>query len=422
MLEFAHILLMTAYFLLPPVMLVALFAAAWRKGIPTARVWPGATVAIAGSLMLGIAASIVYDLWLDGIVPPLQTLILCYWAAGLICILKLLDMGCERVSRLVFAAGRGSWRRRQRRSAAQTLRVVLLFLIGLPYMMVAAATYRPRAIQKNESPWFDAGAQTISFKSTDGLRLAGLWTATPEPQPDENTGPMWGKQTVLICPGARGGKGSYISMAGQFLDRGYNVLSFDFRGQGDSEGQIDSFGDRERCDVLGAVRWLRENHPREARRIVGVGVDTGGAALIAAAADHSRDGHAIDALAVFGCYDRFSRLADSAVSFSFRPPLDYPLVPVALGLVCVQTGCDLCDFSPARDAAEVAPRPILFIHCRYDPLITFDSGQDLYEAASAPKSYLWLDRGTAETDEQAADDSAVAARVRQFLDRATPML
>ncbi len=420
MLQFAHILLMTAYFLLPPLMLLALFASAWHKGIPAARVWPSATVAIAGSLMLGIAASIVYDLWLDGIVPPLQTLILCYWAAGLICILKLLDMACERLGRLIFAAGKGSWRRRQRRSAAQTLRVVLLFLIGLPYMMVAAATYRPRAIQRNESPWFDAGARTVFFNSTDGLRLAALWT--PAPEPDDSTGATWGKQTLLICPGARGGKGSYISLAGQFLGRGYNVLSFDFRGQGDSEGQIDSFGDRERCDVLGAVRWLRQNHPQESRRIVAVGVDTGGAALLAAAADHSREGRALDALAVFGCYDRFSRLAASAVSFSFRPPLEYPLVPIALGLVCLQTGCDLYDFSPAHDAADVAPRPILFIHCRDDPVITFDSGQDLYEAASAPKSFLWLDRRTAETDEQAADDSAVANQVRRFLDRATPML
>lgn len=420
MLESAHIFVMAAYFLLPPIMLLALFGSAWRRGIPAARVWPGATVAIAGSLMLGIAASIIYDLWLDGIIPPLQTLMLCYWAAGLICILKVLDWVFDRLGRLVFAAGRGSWGRRQRRSAAQIFRVILLFFVGLPYMIVAAATYRPRALQRNESPWFDVGAIPVSFESMDGLRLAGLWTAAPEPE--ESASPRWGRQTVIICPGARGGKGSYISMATQFLQRGYNVLSFDFRGQGDSEGQIDSFGDRERRDVLGAVRWLRENHPREGRRIVAVGVDTGGAALLAAAADPSREGQALDALAVFGCYDRFSRLAASAVRLSFPPPLQYPFVPVAMGLVCVQTGCDLWDFSPARDAVAVAPRPILFIHCQDDPVVPFDSGQDLYDAASAPKSYLWLDRRTAETDEQAADDSVVANRVRQFLDTATPML
>jgi pimeloyl-ACP methyl ester carboxylesterase len=420
MLQFSHILLMTAYFLLPPVMLLWMFASAGRRGVPAARVWPSATVAIAGSMMLGIAASIIYDLWLDGIIPPIQTLMLCYWAAGLICILKLLDLLFERVGKLVFAAGRGSWKRRERRSAAQVVRVILLFFVGLPYMIVAAATYRPKAMQRNESPWFDVGAVAVSFESTDGVRLAGLWTAAPAP--DGFTTPRWGRETVILCPGARGGKGSYLSMATQFLQRGYNVLSFDFRGQGESDGQIDSFGDRERWDVLGAVRWLRANHPEAGRRIVGVGVDTGGAALLAAAVDPSSEGRALDALAVYGCYDRFSTLAASAMSFSFRQPLQYPFVPVAMGLVCVQTGCDLCDFSPARDAAAVAPRPIIFIQCRDDPVISFESGRDLYNAASAPKSYLWLDRATAQTDEQAADDSAVANRVRRFLDTATPMI
>jgi 23S rRNA pseudouridine1911/1915/1917 synthase len=200
------------------------------------------------------------------------------------------------------------------------------------------------------------------------------------------------------------------------------VLSFDFRGQGESDGEIDSFGDRERRDVLGAVRWVRENHAQEARRIVAVGVDTGGAALLAAAADPSSEGRALDALAVFGCYDRFSSLATSAMRYSFSPALQYPFVPVALGLVSVQTGCDLCDFSPARAAEAVAPRPILFVHCRDDPVVSFESGQNLFDAASAPKSYLWLDRRTAETDEQAADDSAVANLVRRFLDTASEML
>jgi len=52
-----------------------------------------------------------------------------------------------------------------------------------------------------------------------------------------------GHQTVIVCPGSRGGRAA-LSGAGQRISRsGYNVLTFDSRAQGDSDGQIVSFGD-----------------------------------------------------------------------------------------------------------------------------------------------------------------------------------
>jgi alpha-beta hydrolase superfamily lysophospholipase len=231
--------------------------------------------------------------------------------------------------------------------------------------------------------------------------------------PSDNPKPRWGRQTIIICPGSRGGRTAYFTLAREFLEQGYNVLTFDFRGHGESDGQIDSFGDHERRDVLGAVRWLRENHPIAGGRIVALGVDTGGAALLAAADDPSPEGKAIDAMAVFGCYDRFDKLAAGASA------LQWVIGPISLPLACVQTGADLWDFSPARAAADIAPRPILFVHGLRDPVITFERGQELYEAASAPKSHIWLDDLT---DEQAVDDPEIIARARHFLDTAIPML
>jgi len=294
-----------------------------------------------------------------------------------------------------------------------------LFIIGLPYVIVAAATYRPNTIQKNESAWFDAGATRVSFESTDGLLIAGFWTAVPAPSLGDIPNPHWGRKTLVICPGSRGGKSSYLPLASRFLDDGYNVFTFDFRGHGQSGGQIVTFGDHERRDVLGAVRWLRQNHPMESRHIVAIGVDTGAAALLAAAADPSNDGRAIDALAVFGCYDRFDQFAADAARVSFPPPLQWLIVPVAVPLACVQTGADLRDFSPAIDAAAVSPRPILFVHGQRDSVIIFDRVQNLYDAANAPKSYLWLEDLT---DDQAIDDRRVADRALHFLNTAVPML
>jgi fermentation-respiration switch protein FrsA (DUF1100 family) len=419
MLQVIHAGLMAAYIFLPPAFAVVFIVRSLRRG-RASRIWPRLTVAVATALLLGVCASIIYDLWLGGIVGPGQMLLTSYWAAGLICILKLLDVALDAFTRVCFSAIR-VWSALERQSAAQVIRVMLLFFIGLPYMIAAAATYRPKAElnPKSFSSWSDLGASEISFRSDDGLELAGFWTPAPARPPGGGHGTRWGRQTLIICPGARGGRAAYLQMANSFLDRGYNVLSFDFRAQGQSGGQIVSFGANEKRDVLAAVRWVRGSYPLAARRIVAIGVDTGGAALLAAAADPSPEGRAIEAMAVFGCFDRFTKLAASAAQISFPPPLGWLIVPVAVPLASLQSGADLLAFSPADLTEQIAPRPILFIHGEHDPVISFERGRALYEAASAPKDFIWLDDLT---DDQAVNEPSVVNRARHFLDVAVPML
>lgn len=418
MLHWFHDILMFLYLVLPPVTLLVLMFGDRSGAANWPRAWRTATVAIATSLLLGIAASIIYDLWLEGMVSPGQVLQTCYWAAGLICLLKLLDSVLNQVTRAAFAIGRGSWNRSGRRIAAQGVRVLALFAVGLPYMIAAAATYRPKVAPRDESAWQDLGTQPVTFDSTDGLTLSGFWTPAGPAPLAAIPNPRWGRQTLLICPGSRAGRSSYMILAKRFLDSGYNVLSFDFRGHGQSDGQIISFGDRERCDVLGAVRWLGDTKAEGSRRIVAVGVDTGAAALLGAAADPG-DGRSIAALAVFGCYDRFENLAATAADLFFLPPLGWMVLHIGVPLACVQTGADLCSYSPAQAALDIAPRPILFVQSRQDRFIDFDRGVDLYETASAPKSHLWLDQ---QTDEEAVDDPGVTSQTLEFLDTAVPML
>jgi fermentation-respiration switch protein FrsA (DUF1100 family) len=414
MLHLAHNLLIWLYILLPPASLIAIIFMARRAAHPA----PAATLAIASSLLLGVAATIIYDLWLGGIIAPGQMLLTCYWTAAVICFLKLLDLTFDSFARVCFATGAGSWKRPQRQAAAQALRIALLFLVGLPYMIVAAATYRPKTLERADAPLNDLGATPVWFQSTDGLDIAGFWTpAVPGDSGISN--PNWGRQTLLICPGSRAGNASYLILAKNFLDEGYNILIFDFRAHGQSAGQIISFGDHEQRDVLGAVRWLRNSQPRACRRIVGVGIDTGAAALLAAAADPSPEGRAFTSLAVFGCYDRFDALAYSAAQIDRQPSLQRMVVRIGLALACVQTGADLFDFSPADATTKIAPRPILFILGRRDPVIDYDRGRSLFDSASAPKSFLGLDDIS---DDQAVSDPAVVSRTLHFLDKAVPML
>ena len=113
------------------------------------------------------------------------------------------------------------------------------------------------------------------------------------------------------------------------------MLVFDFRAHGESGGQLVSFGDLERNDVLGAMRWLRKTHPAACKKVAGIGVSTGGAALLAAAADPSPEGQNIDAIAIYGSFDRLDNAVGSLVDRFVPSPLswfvDRLAVPMAAG-------------------------------------------------------------------------------------------
>ena len=112
--------------------------------------------------------------------------------------------------------------------------------------------------------------------------------------------------------------------------------------------------------------------------------------------------------------------ADGSLSTTALPPvMGWLIEPIALPLACVQTGADLWNFSPARAAADIAPRPILFVQSEHDPVITFERGQELFDAAREPKEHIWLENLT---DEEADDDPDLISRVRHFLDTAIAIL
>ena len=293
MLSLAHILLIWLYILLPPAALIVMFAGARRSAADAARIGPTTTVVIASAPAPGLrrldrlrplawrhrhAGPNAPDLLLDrrGHLFPETS------RRRLRPLRAILSLHHHRLLEAPAA-----------QTAAQALRILLLFLIGLPYMIIAGATYRPKTIQRIDSLWFDLGATPVSFASTDNLDITGLWIpAAPAPE-NEIPNPNWGRQTLLICPGSRGSKAGYLLLTEEFLDNGYNVLTFDFRGHGQSDGQIITFGDHERRDVLQRlVRWLRNSKPAACRRIVAVGIDTGAAALLAAAAEPSPEGRA----------------------------------------------------------------------------------------------------------------------------------
>lgn len=66
------------------------------------------------------------------------------------------------------------------------------------------------------------------------------------------------------------------------LDKGYNVLAFDFRNSGESEGNTTTFGVYEKNDLLGAIEYAKS---KGSDTIVLMGFSTGASACILTAAE-----------------------------------------------------------------------------------------------------------------------------------------
>ena len=56
-------------------------------------------------------------------------------------------------------------------------------------------------------------------------------------------------RTVIVCHGLASNKSNHLLLARELVPHGYNVLIFDFRAHGESDGQLTSLGDLERRDV-----------------------------------------------------------------------------------------------------------------------------------------------------------------------------
>lgn len=405
MLLIIHYLIVALYICVPA---VALFFCFRRRSFIRARF----LASIILGLAIGAGLEFAYASVVSADVRWWQLLLTAYLATSLLLIFKGFDLLiCNFLAHLFFRRDKPPGF--IRRQLAFWGRLVVLFCIGLPYIFAAGLTYRPK-VQARQTPrsLFNVDYTSVHFTSSDGIRLGAWWI------PSRHPNGRHAHRTILLCPGMAGNKSSQLVLVRNLIAAGYNVLALDFRAHGDSGGQLCTFGDLERRDVLAAAHWLNTIHPTQADKIFGVGESTGAAALIAAAADPGADGQSISAIVAYSAFARLDELARQMSTEVFSKPIDSLIVHVGLPLASAQTGTNLSRFSPADLVQHLWPRPILIIHSESDEIIPWTQGDELYRAASFPKDQFWLARAT---HKQTMQDKAVARYVVRFLNSAKPV-
>ncbi|CAM6054163.1 unnamed protein product, partial [Sphagnum tenellum] len=184
----------------------------------------------------------------------------------------------------------------------------------------------------------------VSFVTSDKLTLQGLMVTRTRP-----------KATLLLCHGYKGAKEIMYGCISLFPE--WNILLFDFRAHGQSEGKVTSIGYHEYKDVIAAAQFLKAQPGNAKLPLMILGISMGGAAALKAT---DIEPTLCDALIIDSAYAKLSTTV--LESFSLRTGLPYyPFFPLLKYMFRYIARCDVHDMNPVESVSRIK-QPILFIH------------------------------------------------------------
>jgi fermentation-respiration switch protein FrsA (DUF1100 family) len=265
---------------------------------------------------------------------------------------------------------------------------------------------RPRGQWGTDEPP-DGLAEEVSFSSAaDAIRISGWFFRAADATPESP------RAVVVLCHGIWTGRRECLPLALRFQAAGYNVLTFDFRAHGLSDGRFTSVGHHETNDVLGAIEYVRNRPEVDRARIGVVGFSMGAAASIQAAA-RTND---IAALVADSAYATFLDAARYSFRLVTRVP-QFPIAPMAMRWAKWLVDVDASQLRPVDVVGRVAPRPLLIAHGELDEIVPVQHAYSLFRAAGEPKE-LWIEPKAHHVGARDIDTDGYFVRVKRFFDDA----
>lgn len=244
------------------------------------------------------------------------------------------------------------------------------------------------------TPWeLGIPYEEVSFRTEDRLLLRGWWLPTPQ-----------AKRTVIALHGHRGARHHCVGIGAALWRRNANVLLFDHRGRGSSEGDLVSLGHFETLDALAAIEYASSRAPGSPLGLIGYSMGASVAVMAAARDDRVR---AVVADSPFASERKMVR----ALLRKQTSPLHRPIAALSERLLPYDPG----EVEPLREIAKIAPRATLFIHGLLDKTCDPKDSARLYKAAGEPKE-LWLLEGEGHCDAYFTDREAYCERVGTFFE------
>jgi fermentation-respiration switch protein FrsA (DUF1100 family) len=225
-----------------------------------------------------------------------------------------------------------------------------------------------------------AGAESVAFVTSDGLRLSAWFVTGTGSSP---------RPTVIVFSGNAGHREYRAPLAAALRAHGLNVLLTDYRGYGGNPGTPTEDGLA--ADARAARAYILTRPDVDVTRVVYFGESLGGAVALALSVEHQT------AALV---------LRSPFASLTLVGQHHYPMLPVALLLR---------DRFPSIDRVARVQCPVLVIAGTRDLVIPTAHTRRLYDAIAAPKAFLEIDAD--HNDEALLDGERMIQAIVRFVKR-----
>lgn len=254
-------------------------------------------------------------------------------------------------------------------AAVALVLTVALATAGLAFYVGWSLTHPARKAIAETPDRYGLAYTDVTFPSRgDGVTLKGWFI----PAGGDKKG-----MTLVFAHGYRGNRTQPdvpgLAVARALAAEGYDLLLFDFRSNGESEGSFTSVGQYETDDLLGAIDWVRQTGtPGQPVGVIGfsMGAST---ALMAAAAEPAVVGVVADSP-----FSNLKEYLEANLSVWSNLP-QFPFTPLILALLPPVLGVDPAAVDPLSAVDRIYPRPVLFIHNEADDAIPYTESEMMWQ-------------------------------------------
>jgi uncharacterized protein len=281
------------------------------------------------------------------------------------------------------------WAKRASLAALGLVGSYVTFCVGLAYPL-SSRLIRPRMkrIPQLESAHLrrflaerGIAFEEVSFRSFDNTRLDGWWFETGRDRP-----------TVIALHGVSKNRTDMVRFAIALGEAGMNVLLFDGRGHGKSEGQFVTYGFYEKRDVEAAIDFAVAEKGISDVRIGLAGISMGAAITLQVAAANRR----VRAIWTDSPFASLSRVSMDRLRAWTRLPSGalQPVIWVAMKVAERRGQFEVRAVDPLALAAHISC-PVYLIHGDRDAVIGVEHSRHIFDALASAEKYLWVIPGVA---------------------------
>ena len=261
-------------------------------------------------------------------------------------------------------------RRRWKLSITIGTRLVLYSLL-IPFLVSTFAIHRFKILPNVSDPVVSTMAlEDVGFSSRDERPCALRGWFFPLNQANG---------TILLCHGVGANRGDLRDVIQLFHEARFQVLAFDFRGHGESDGHTVTYGHAEKYDVLGAYDYLLARTDVDSDSLFAVGVSMGAASLLLALPDMPL----VRAAVVDSAYAELESMARRRFRL-FPVIVAGPLTRLTEFFAWVETGVNVRSVSPLVALGRITI-PLFFFHGGDDTVIPVSETQRLFAAYAGQK-------------------------------------